>query len=416
VLTAAHCLTNIWAGQLFVYYGDNFTADFPELTQLGDTHVPPAPGQPSHWSQADSFEVNPQYDASLNAADMGVVYLDRKLPFDPLPLGRFRLDNTWNNKSATISGWGANSAPTPTTGAGGRVQRTGTTKILGGPTAADYHSDDPNPGMLNASVRNTVLKTDGHAPNANACFGDSGGPIIVNQYGQDYIAGVSYWTGLSCEDYGLYTRLDPYLPFLDQSYKKGGQETLIPFLECIAPNPSGTYTAYFGYNNKNGVHVDVPYGANNQLALDTLGFRPTTFATGTHDFVFGVDFTASQTLSYSLAPTNSPRTTINVTKNSPLCGPDKAQEVECGNYCRAIERSGCPGLTSFTQCMSDCASNIEFFADFAPECLDANTALDDCFAAVPPGTQNWTCSDPGFAPDAPSCADQTNALLSCLGF
>jgi hypothetical protein len=56
----------------------------------------------------------------------------------------------------TISGWGGNVATSPTTATGARVQRTGTTRILGSPTQADYHPEDPNPGMLNATVRQNV--------------------------------------------------------------------------------------------------------------------------------------------------------------------------------------------------------------------------------------------------------------------
>ncbi|HKO47834.1 MAG TPA: trypsin-like serine protease [Polyangiaceae bacterium] len=416
VLTAAHCLENVWADQVFIYYGDNFSADFSQLTQVGDTYVPPPPGTPSFWSQADSFEQHPQWDPNLIYPDIGVVYLDRKLPFDPLPLARFRLDSTWVNRQVTISGWGANSAPTPTTGAGAGVQRTGTTKILGSPTAADYHPEDPNPGMLNATVRNHTVKIDGRAPNANSCFGDSGGPIIVNQSGQNYIAGVSYFGGLSCEQYGLYVRIDPFLPFLDQAYKKGGQETLIPFLECVAPNPSGTYTAYFGYQNKNGVTVTVPYGTKNQLAPDTVGWRPTLFEPGTHNFVFGADIPANQSITYTLSPDNSPTTTLTVNRNSKPCTAAQAAEVECGNYCRAASRSGCSGISpALSSCISECVSFKQFIDEALPGCSDEYAAVNTCVAAVPPGTpQNWTCISGSLPSPATACQSQGEALNNCF--
>jgi len=416
VMTAAHCLDGVFGDQVFVYYGDNFTADFSQLTQIGDTFVPPPPGAPSFWSKADSFEQHPQWDPNLVAPDMGVVYLDRKLPFDPVPLARFRLDSTWVNKQVTITGWGADSAPTPTTGAGGRVERTGKSKVLGSPTAADYHPEDPNPGMLNPTVRNNTVKLDGHAPNANGCFGDSGGPIIVNQSGQDYFAGVASWTGLSCEDYSLYTRIDPFLPFLDQAYKKGGQETLIPFLECVTPNPSGTYTAYFGYQNKNGVTVTVPYGTKNVLAQDTLGWRPTQFTPGTHDFVFGADIPANQSITYKLSPDNSPTTTLTVNKNTKACTPAQAYNVECGNLCRAELRSGCPDLLPLmTPCIAECVSNKQFFDDVIPGCADEFAALNNCFAAVPPGVpQNWTCIEESVPFPTSACQAESAALNTCF--
>src|SRR5450432_3588361 len=113
VITAAHCLTNIFADQLFVYYGDNFAADLGQLGPGPNGLLPPAPGQPSFFAQADSYEQHPDYNTSGNLSpDVGVVYLDRKPPFDPLPLLRTQLAS---NRTVTISGWGGNSAPTPTT-------------------------------------------------------------------------------------------------------------------------------------------------------------------------------------------------------------------------------------------------------------------------------------------------------------
>jgi len=413
VLTAAHCLDDVW--QVFAYYGDNYAVD---RAQLGSSLTPPPPGAPSFWAKADSFEKHPNWNPALVAPDMAVVYLDRKLPFDPVPLARFRLDNTWVNKQVTISGWGSSDSSTQPfgPGTGGRVQRTGKSKLLGSPTAADYHPEDPNPGMLNATVRNNTVKLDGRAPNSNGCFGDSGGPIIVNQGGQDYFAGVSSWTGLSCEGYSLYTRLDPFLPFLDQAYKKGGQETLVPTLACVTPNPSGTYTAYFGYNNKNGVTVTVPYGTKNQLAQDTLGWRPTQFLPGTKPFVFGVDFTASQTVTYKLSPDNSPTTTLTVNKNSKACGAADADNVECGNFCRATVRSGCPGLLPLLNgCIAECLSTTQFIDEAVPGCSDEWSKYNICLGKVPPGQpQNWTCIDGSYPSPTSACLPELDALNECF--
>ena len=72
--------------QMFVYFGDNFAVDRAELTQQGVTFIPPPIGAPSHFAQADSFTVHPNWDPNLIHPDMGVVFLDRKPPFDPLPL------------------------------------------------------------------------------------------------------------------------------------------------------------------------------------------------------------------------------------------------------------------------------------------------------------------------------------------
>lgn len=407
VLTAAHCLEN--TRQVFVYYGDNaYTADLGQLTLGPDNFnlVPPPPGSPSVWAMADTVETHPQWDPELVYPDMGVVYLDRKLPFDPLPIFRNRLGNSWINQPVTISGWGHNVATGPVTGTGAGTQRTGISRFLGSPTAADYHPDDPNPGMLNATVRNNTLKIDGTAPYSNGCFGDSGSPLLISQYGQTYIAGVEYWGGFYCEEYSLYTRLEPFLPFLDYAYKKGGQETLIPNLECIVPRTGG-YTAYFSYENKNGVSITVPYGTKNQLALDTTNQRPTKFTPGDRNFAFGVNFGTNQTLTYKLSPDNSPTTTINVNKNGPLC---TAPQVECINACKNTRLSGCPAVPTLDTCMDACTSLSDFAA--LTGCEAEQTAFTQCVTATPPGPDHWFCGD-GQLYESIDCQDQLNELFFC---
>jgi hypothetical protein len=415
VLTAAHCLENIVDAnvlntrpQLFVYFGDNFAQDFGQLTPSGAGFSPPPIGSPSQFAQADSFETHPSWDPALIHPDMGAVYLDRKPPFDPLPLLRSRVGS---GVQVTISGWGANSAPTPTTGAGGQVQRTGPSRTLGSPTAADYHPEDPNPGMLNATVRQNVIKLDGRAPNANSCFGDSGGPMLVRQSGQDYIAGVSYFGGLSCEDYSLYVRIDPFLPFVDKAYKRGGQDVLRPTFNCVTPNPQGTLTAHFGYRNDNGVAVTIPYGAKNSAPRDTSGTRPTLFYPGSsHTFSAAIDFAPGQTASWTLSPDNNPTTTVSATSSSPRCSSGQFVQTEAALACRAIGRSGCPAFNTYAQCSEGTAEFNQFIADVIPQCVPSQSALFNCIGAGAPGVANWNC-DAGL-PTA--CFPAFDAYLTCL--
>ena len=415
VLTAAHCLSDIYEGQLFVYYGDDFEGDFEQLVPWGDLLMIPEPGQPSTWAQADSFETHPEWDPNLLYPDMGVIYLDRALPFEPLPLARFRLGRHWKNRPVTVSGWGANEASGPTTGTGSRIQRTGQTKILGSPTSADYHPEDPNPGMLIRSVRRNIVKTDAQPPNTNGCFGDSGGPMLASIWGQPMVAGVSYFTGLYCEDYGLYTRIDPFLPFLDEAYKKGGHEPLLPSLACVAPNASGTLTAYFGYTNRNGVSLAVPYGCRNRLDLDVNSWRPTQFLPGEHPIAFSVDFAGSETVTYTLNPENNARTTLHATSTSTQCTPDTDGQFECAASCRAALLSGCSDLPTFQSCMAECLSFVDLLSEYVPECITQNTAFNECIIEAPPGTEHWLCYD-GYTPSAIDCEALAYELYTCLGF
>jgi len=416
VVSAAHCIhPNLY--QLFVYYGDNFAQDKALLTPSGFGLAPPPLGTPSPWAQADSWQVHPAYDAELNSADMVAVFLDRKPPFDPLPLYRNRVNA---NVQVTLTGWGSNSAPTPTTGAGSGTQRTGTTVTLGTPTAADYHPDDPNPGMLDPAVRATVLKTNGVAPSSSACFGDSGGPIILKQFGQDYIAGVGYFTGLSCEDYNLFVRLDSFLPFLDLSYKRGGQDVLKPTFACVTPNPQGSLTAIFGYQNDNGVAISVPYGSKNASARDTSNLRPTRFEPAVRPFAFGVDFTSGQTASWTFAPDNNPTVTVSATSTSPRCTAAQAVDSGCVLQCRAQLRSACPRVEESDNCAQFCGEIGHLVADYVPGCNDKRVTWQNCVAATAPAAANWSCTNPAYAdllgkgPQALACASQQDAYINCL--
>ncbi|RYZ03480.1 MAG: trypsin-like serine protease [Myxococcales bacterium] len=416
VATAAHCLDADPARaesvvQVLVYYGNDFAADFAQLPPNGAGYAVPSPGQPSTFAAADSFQTHPDWDRTRIYPDLGVVYLDRALPFEPLPLARFRLSSPqWDRREATISGWGANNATTPTTGSGGRVQRTGKTRLLGSPTQADYHPEDPNPGILQPAVRQNVLKIDGRPPFSNACFGDSGGPLLVKERGRDHIAGIEYFGGLSCEEYSLYTRVEPFLPFFDEAVRRAGRAPLQPKLECVAENQDGSLTAFFGYDNQNGVSVSVPYGSDNSLPQDVNGFRPQLFRSGEHHFVFGVDFNPGQKLVYKLAPSCGASTKLVVTDKSTRCGEEVAQQAICGQSCRGQLRSGCTGLPSYEACIDGCNGFYEIFADAAQCALN----IDDwnrCLANTTPGP-DWMC----FEESSPGAADGVADVAECTPF
>ena len=415
VLTAAHCVENAFTNQVHVYYGNDFAADYAAVADANGFVVAPPPGEDSVFARADSFETHPDWDPTLVHPDMAVVYLDRELPFNPVPLARFKIDHHFVNKEATISGWGADTVTGPVSAIGSQVQRTGKTRILGSPTEADFHEDDPNPGMLDPEVREHVIKTDGSAPYSNGCFGDSGGPLLVKRGGKTYVAGVNYWTGLYCADYNLHTRVEPFLPFLDRAAKKAGREQVKPILDCVAPNADGTYTAYFGYDNQNGVNMSIPYGRRNKAAMDTQNRRPTEFAPGEHSFQFGVKFSGKQKVSYTLGAPHGGVSTVTASKHSRACGEAEINQIECGAVCDAQFASGCEVTQSFDSCMQTCLSNVQFFQDYFPDCKDEYSAYNACFASTPPGPENWIC-DPYSIAYSMMCGEQEMALGACLGY
>jgi secreted trypsin-like serine protease len=411
VLTAAHCIrSDVFPGQFFVYYGSNYQADVAMLPNI------PAKGSPSPWARAETWAKHPSYSASQNHPDLAFVYLDRALPFAPLPLRRTRLGSDFAGRRATIVGWGADRALTPDLSqvSGVGVKRSGRQTILGSPTAADYQPADPNPGMLVPEIRANLLKLDGSSPQSNTCAGDSGGPVLVEQSGVNQLAGVNFWTGLSCEGYSVATRIDPFLSYIDGGVQRGGSSPIVPRLECVAANTNGTMTAYFGYNNANGVTVNVPHDwTRNSLTYDLRSERPADFGPGDHPWVFGIDFLPTQSLIYRLAPANLPSTTLTVNASSNRCAPTD-QRLVCARQCDAALGAACSdGSVSFEQCQREC---LEVATQFVGCEREWNTYLG-CVANLSPQASRWDCTS-GFVPTpvSPYCDAEFNGALACAGF
>jgi hypothetical protein len=49
-----------------------------------------------------------------------------------------------------------------------------------------------------------------------------------------------------------------------------------PVLECVVANGDGSYTAWFGYNNRNTADVSVPVGSNNRFTPNPIDRGQTT--------------------------------------------------------------------------------------------------------------------------------------------
>jgi uncharacterized repeat protein (TIGR01451 family) len=65
-----------------------------------------------------------------------------------------------------------------------------------------------------------------------------------------------------------------------------------PVLECVRNNGGGSYSAYFGYENKNSVAVTIPVGNDNRFNPDPKDRgQPSVFGPGRQRFVFKVDMT-----------------------------------------------------------------------------------------------------------------------------
>jgi hypothetical protein len=412
VVTAAHCIPdNAIEGQTFVYFGKDYDGDKAALPNI------PAPGKHSKWARAETSVVHPQWDPSVNYVDMAVLFLDRELPFEPIKLNRHRVSDS--TKLGTIVGWGGSKALTPDISQveGFGVERSAIVKLLGSPTAADYHADDPNPGMLNPAIRKNLLKTDGRAPRANTCAGDSGGALLTEDHGRFELSAVNFWTGLSCEDYAIFTRVEPQLGFFDAQSALNGEAAVVPRVECVEEAANGKLTAHFSYRNDNALSVSIPYGSRNSLPGDRRDDRPSTFEPGDNAFAFSVPFGSNRSLSWSLAPKHGRGTVATATRSSPRCDTDDRTFV-CAERCDAQLGAACAqdGL-SHSFCMDYCASEESFFADDLG-CGTEWRAYVQCNIDLAPAASNWDCSFPGLpaVPMSPNCDDELIAAYTCGGF
>jgi hypothetical protein len=411
VLTAAHCIRpDLLPGGLYVYHGTDFETDVAVLPNI------PAPGEPSVWARAETSLVHPDYDPVFNYPDLAIAYLDRRLPMRPLELYRDHVGRKFVGRDGTMVGWGGSRALVADISVveGAGIKRSGEATILGSPTEADFHDDDPNPGILVPSIRRDLLKTDGRAPNANGCAGDSGGPLFLPTRGRPEVAGVGMWTGLFCEDYSIFTRVEPFERFFHDAFKRAGGKPVIPQLECVRETREGDLRAYFGYDNQNGISVDIPHSRRNFLSGDTEGLRPEHFLPGDNEFVFGVTFDERSALFYHLNPPAGRSTTLFVNKRSRRCAGDEPL-IMCEEQCESSLAAECSDQSiGFDQCVAEC---MAFTPLFAGGCEAAWNGYLSCVTALPPAAENWLCL-PDFLPQPmpPLCEAEFFEALICAGF
>jgi hypothetical protein len=399
VITAAHCVTD-FVERTIVYYGDDVTAD--QDLFYGDDD----PSNP--WTVATTWAQHPDYDPNLHFPDLAAVYLPRELPFEPAKLLRTPLRRHDLDREMTISGWGASAALTPDLSEfeGVGVQRTARFPYLGSPTVSDFVPEDPNNGLFVPSIRARLAKFDGTAPESNSCAGDSGAPIFVKRGNQQYVAAINFFTGLSCEGYSMATRVEPFLDYFDDAIAKGGELPIAPKLRCVDQAADGSYTAFFGYENPNAVAVDIPFGRDNKLREDTLGVRPTQFLPGSHPWDFFVEFGRRDRLDYEVRSggdgCREREKRAVATSRSPRCDAD-APDVSCAQLCKGFDACG----FDFGDCMTDCTSNIPFFEQELPQCLEPWTALNRCMGAL-------STEDLCNFSSPPSCVDEMAAYEACF--
>ncbi len=171
VLTAAHCVDGFSANRMQFGIGP----DVNNLQAVVGVY---------------STEPHPGYNAYNITNDIAVVHLSSDAPVQPMGVVT-SMDSSWVGTQLFFVGYGANNGYNQT---GYGIKRAVWMSISGVSTGTFRYED----------------------PGKNTCNGDSGGPAFYRAADGTYlVAGVTSYGDQYCAQYGVDTRVDAYLDFLD---------------------------------------------------------------------------------------------------------------------------------------------------------------------------------------------------------
>lgn len=174
VLTAAHC-TVLNGATYSIFVGD----DFATQGDMADLNF-----------AVTSRHPHPRYDRTTNSYDLGVLVTGEVLPRAPAPLNRTPLDSSFIGREVKLIGFGQTVANDQSS--------------IGKRTVATSSFAAIDPGDV--TFRGTP----------NICLFDSGGPVLMEQDGQEVVAAIHYIvSAATCDAEGYSVRVDPLLDFID---------------------------------------------------------------------------------------------------------------------------------------------------------------------------------------------------------
>ncbi|MEL6181302.1 MAG: serine protease [Myxococcota bacterium] len=172
VVTAAHCVEGSSANDMSVFFGSNVSGggDVIEVIRA----VP-----------------HPNYNNATLAADIAVLELANPAPgrITPIPYSTTPLTNADVGRQATFVGFGLSNV------------------------------NQDNSAGIKRSVQIPITQINAQeiiyaAPGRQTCFGDSGGPALLNVGGLERLVGVTSYGDANCADFGANVRTDAFASFL----------------------------------------------------------------------------------------------------------------------------------------------------------------------------------------------------------
>ena len=199
ILTAAHCVENETTETVVVWHGSN------SLLETGTRYT------------VKQIIVHPDYDKRTNDSDMALLEMATALPVDRF-LTIIPDDSTIYTGESIVMGWGQTEefSSTPTT----QLMETTIPIVSNADCKGVYSNDEITQNMICAG---DILGE------KDACYGDSGGPLIVYHGGRLVQVGIVSW-GEGCARsgyYGVYTRVSKFYDFIIQYITSDHWETSI---------------------------------------------------------------------------------------------------------------------------------------------------------------------------------------------
>jgi secreted trypsin-like serine protease len=224
VLTAGHCIKGEAQG-LYYEYGT------PDLTIFSGATGLDSPN--GRHMRIQRIVIHPNYNIDNGANDLALLMLEAPLEGATMPV---YADNPPPGTAATVVGWGARTAKAPDGYPGNyptQMQQV-TLPIV------------PNevcnlPSSYGGKIQSSMLCAGYPQGGRDACVGDSGGPLMVQQNGVYRQVGiVSQGEGCAMPGkYGIYTRVASYAPWIQQFAPP-------PYAQATIPQPGDPRANYPG--------------------------------------------------------------------------------------------------------------------------------------------------------------------------
>ena len=204
VVTAAHCLEGFSsASQLQFFFGNNANnVSSGSLVSVSD------------------MLAHPQYDDYEVVNDIAVLRLSSSPNVQPIPFMTQSMESGFVGRETLLVGYGARDIQTEVAGERYSVW------------------------IPITEVASTTF-TYSHA-SRNTCFGDSGGPALIEVNGQTRLIGVTSWGDDYCQEFGVNTRVDAYSDWI-QGFADGN---------ASGGDPGGTGGGSTGGNDGGGTSSD----------------------------------------------------------------------------------------------------------------------------------------------------------------